>query len=761
MNTYKRHHLSRACGIFLLGYYIKFLITANDGGKEVMKRRLDQNPGMSIASIGIILSTICSRLLYLLFAVPVLAYSAENISTPPDTNSWITVENAVVKGNETTVFFFTRPDIRDPEARNPCALNYYSVTLSPGLPAARPEVVAKGVCGGAFQKSRLLDNGDALIIVRDRLERWRGGEKINSEKFSSIAAVSKLGVSTEMAGGQFYNIAPNGNVVLAVQAGDRTQDASEYAGIPLVITAMKPDGKRRWETRFIQEGIANNVEQVWAGSDGSALLNTAFIEGALAGEEARLYFISASGSKSSIALNRTGKAMDFESMNNKSQEEVMKLLQQQDQFSPESIERLGAVPGVDGGFDVLFQRKGGGEGREGFFLYRLGANGELKSQITLGDHIETHGLERWFDFYVEGNQLTLMSKAPVTQKVVRGVKKKWGQIVVSGIDLDTGIPSPRLVPLDKQYLEAAMNAGDEGQQYLDGQPGSEPVLLTKLGGRPLVVSVGWVSKRQVVRLHEADETLLVFTEVVDEKKAKTAREASRKQRSADRDAQSQRMNAAMAAAAGMSEKEFNALSNREQKEALIRSGNSDQLLNSMMRESQAMQAQQAVSAQNTPQQQAGIPQDTNAQLGAAMAEAQQQMDNDPNVTPEMRAQMAAVLAQLGQGPGGQPGAMPGIPAQAPPRQASSKQVALPDNALKVDSGKRGFIEFENPDGRLITLLIFDRKTGSELVKRDYPDGVIYEYIDFSRFNLPLEQIGILYREVGGLILKDLTPVVAK
>jgi hypothetical protein len=712
---------------------------------------------MCLASRGSIFSTIFSRPLFLLFVFPFTVYSAENISTPPDTNSWIIVENAVVKGNETTVFFLTRPDIRDPEARNPCALNYYSVTLSPGLPAARPAVVAKGVCGGAFQKSRLLDNGDALIIVRDRLERWRGGEKINSEKFSSIAAVSKLGVSTDMAGGQLYDIAPNGNVVLSVQAGDGTQDTSEYAGIPLVMVAMTADGKRRWESRFSQEGIADNVKQVWAGSDGSALLNTAFIEGALAGEEARLYFFSASGSKSSIVLNRTVKAMDFESMNNKSQEDVMKLLQQQDQFNPESIEKLGAVPGVNGGFDVLFQRKGGGEGREGFFLYRLGENGDLKSEIALGEHIKTHGLERWFDFYVEGDQLTLVSKAPVTQKVVRGVKKKWGQIIVSQIDLGTGIPTSRVVPLDMQYLEAAMNAGDEGQQYLDGHPGSEPVLLTKLNGKPLVVSVGWVSKRQIVRLHEVDETLLVFTEVVDEANAKMAREASRKQRSVDREAQSQRMHAAMAAAAGMSEKEFNALSNREQKEALVSSGNSGQLLNSMMSESQAVQDRQAVSAKDMQQQQAGIPQDINAQIGAAMAEAQQQMDSDPNMTPEMRAQMAAVMAQLGQGIGGKPG----IPAQAPPQQASGKQVAFPDNALEVDSGKRGSIEFQNPDGRLLTLLIFDRKTGTELFKKDYPNGVIYEHIDFSRFNLPLEQIGILYREVSGLILKELTPVVAK
>ena len=78
-----------------------------------------------------------------------------------------------------------------------------------------------------------------------------------------------------------------------------------------------------------------------------------------------------------------------------------------------------------------------------------------------------------------------------------------------------------------------------------------------------------------------------------------------------------------------------------------------------------------------------------------------------------------------------------MPTQAVPQKSSGKQAVLPENALKVDSGKRGFIEYENKDGRLITLLIFDRDTGKELLKKDYPDGVIYEYIDFSQFGLSL------------------------
>jgi hypothetical protein len=125
------------------------------------------------------------------------------------------------------------------------------------------------------------------------------------------------------------------------------------------------------------------------------------------------------------------------------------------------------------------------------------------------------------------------------------------------------------------------------------------------------------------------------------------------------------------------------------------------------------------------------------------------MANDPNMTPEMRAQMAAIMAQMSQGTGGQ---------LAAPVQGSSGATAMPENALKVDSGGRGLIEYENKDGRLVTLLIFNRKTGEELLKKNYPNGVIHEYVDFSRFNLPLEQIGVIYREIAGMILEDLTPV---
>jgi len=696
-----------------------------------------------------------------LFSTHVLA--AGNTLIPNDSNSRITVENAVIDGNETTVFFFTWPDIGDPNSGKPCPLNYYSVTLKPGLPFANADVVAKGVCGGLFQKSRLLDNGVALIIVRDRLERWRRGEQINSQTFSSIDAVSKLGVTTDMMGGQFYDISPNGDVVLLIQSGDHTYDRNEYRDSSMVMSGLKPDGGRRWEERFSGDPTLTAVKQVWAAPGGSALLYMSSLANGLADFAWQLHFISADGSRKSIELNKTEEPLDPQSLNNMSPEEWQNHFAKQRDSKTESIKKVEAVARVDGGFDVLFRREGGEEGREGFFLYSIGPDGRLLSDTSLGNQIVEHGLERWFGFYLESEQLVLLSSAAVTQKVVRKVKKKWGQNIVSWIDLDTGTPTARMIPLDEQYLEAALNAGDEGQQYLEGQPGSEPALLTTLGGKPLVISVGWISHRQVLRLNEADEHLVVYTEAFDEKQAKLAKDTSRKQRKANREASKQRMNADMAAAVGMTPEEYAALSNKERKEVMIRNGDMDAMMAVMTKQAQELQQAQGTQ-QGSPAQPAAMPPDMNAQIAAAMAQAQEQIANDPNMTPEMRAQMAAIMAQIGQGPGGQstaPSSMPAAQSQTAAARGSSSQKVLPENTLKVDSGKRGFIKYENKDGRLVTLLIFNRQTDEELLKKDYPDGVIYEYVDFSRFNLPLQHIGVIYREVNEKILEDLTPVVSQ
>lgn len=649
-------------------------------------------------------------------------FASGNILIPNDSNSRITVENAVVEGDETTLFFLTWPERGDPNAGKPCPLNYYSVKLKPGIPSARADVVAKGVCGGLVQESRLLDNHEALIMVRDRLEHWKGGKQLSSRSFSAIDGVGNLGISTDMAGGQLYDIAANGNVVLLVQS------------LPMIMTALKPDGSHRWEVRFEDASAGTVVKRVLASPDGSALLVVDSLASGLSpSAESQLHFISTSGARNVISLNKTEAAMDFDNLQNMSPADMQKFLAQQGQSQAESISKLQAVAGGNGGFDVLFRREGGGKDREGYFLYRIGPDGNLAARIPLGQQIELHGLERWFDFRVEGDQLILLSSVLVTQQGVNSRRKKWPQNAVSWIDLKNGTPVTRLIPLDTRYLEAAMNAGDEGVQYLDGLPGGDPVLLSQLGGAPLVVAVGSISRRQVLRLHEANDQLNSYTETYDEKQQEIASEAARKQRRIERNAGKQQMNADMAAAVGMSPEAYAALSNREKKEAMVRKG------------------------------------DMTAMMAAAMKQAesyQRSMIAGGNLSPEQAAQMQAAMAQAQQMMGGDSHGMPAGPktmtdAGSPTQTKAAPEKPKPAPVLKVDSLNRGHIQFTNPDGKLTTLLVSNRQSGKELLRKEYADGVINEYISLGRYKLPLDQLRIIIRNVSGEILEDVTPAITR
>jgi len=665
-----------------------------------------------------------------------------------DTNSRITVENVVINNDQTTIFFWTSPYLGDPGSGKDCPLNFYSVALQPGQNSVQATTVASQVCGGLLSKGGITQSGVALILVRDRLERWRDGEKISSESFSSLEATRKLGVTTDAMGGQFYSISPAGDLVMAIPgAGNNANDRS---GSSLMVTSLQADGQQRWQLGLSDVGDTFSLERIWAGSDGGALLyiSTHRVDSMMPVSEPQLRMVTATGRQSTVKLMEMGEQFDIASIRPGSEEDLQKFYQHQGNSNPEKLKTLSARPRDGGGFDVLFHRTGGADSRAGHFLLHLGPDGSLKSETPLGRHIEDHGLQDWIDFYIRGDQLVLLSRVMATQHKVNSTRKRWMQNAVSWIDLDTGVPVSRLIPLDMQYLEAAMNSGDEGRQYLEGQPGGEPVMLTSVGGVPLAVGVGWVKGRNTIRLNEATEDLVVFTETYDNRQQRIAKDKAKQQRKADREAQKQQINADLAQSVGMTPEAFAALSNKERKEVMIRRGDPAAL--------QAMMTKQARAAQKAiPPQQATAPPDMNAQLAAAMEQARQQMENDPNMTPAMRAQMASIMAQMGQATADQTATQPQQAAAS-----SSIPAPAPEHSLKVDSNLRGFLEYENEQGRPLVLLIQNRKTNRELMKKDYPGGVIYEYIDFSQFSLPLEQITVIYQVKGGKVLKNLTPVIS-
>ncbi len=444
----------------------------------------------------------------------------------------------------------------------------------------------------------------------------------------------------------------------------------------------------------------------------------------MAVSERQLRFISASGTQSPFMLTEAEAPYDVASMRPGSQEDLQKFFESQKNAKPESIKMLSARPREGGGFDVLFHRKGGVKGRAGHFLYRIAADGSLQSETVLGDHLEDYGLEKWTDFYISDQQLILLGRVMATQHGVQSRRTKWMQNVVSWVDLDTGMPVSRLIPLDQRYLEAAMNSGDEGRQYLEGQPGGEPVMLTSLGGVPLSVGIGYLKGRNTLRLNEATEDLVVFTEVYDERQVKMAKEKARQQRKVDRDAARQGMNADLAAAVGMSPEDFAALSNKERKEKMIREGDPNAMMAAIMKQVQS--AQQPTAASGATPEQA-------AQMQAAMVQVQQMMQG---------------------GGAGMPGTvMPG----APNPSAAAAQSSKPEAVLTVDALMRGHVQYKHAGGKAAIMTVINRQTGDELLKKEYADGVINEYISLSRYKLPLEQIGVIIKDISGEVLEDLTP----
>lgn len=679
----------------------------------------------------------------------------------PDSNSRLVVENAVVRGDETMVLFYTWPDLGDPQSGKPCPLNFYTVNLRPGLADARANPVARGVCGNATAEGRLLDNGDVLIVALDRLERWRGGKRVAGQVFGSLEATRGLGVDSGY-GGQLYDITPQGRVIAGIPAGGAVQ--REVTEGSTVLVGLDPDGQLRWQHEFTLSGQTASVAGLWARDDGGVLIRvSAFAKGGMAMQE-YLFLVDGEGRRREEIHVARDESPDMEAFMQTVQATPEAAMAIADGGISERIDRILASPRDDGGFDVLLARKADSGGRQGHWLLDIGADGQLRSERSINEAVTTHGLADWYDFQLAGNELVLFSRASASQPGVQAKRKTYMQGLVSRIDLPSGQVITRRVPLDERYLAAAMSAGDEEVQYLDNLPGGKPALLTTLGGQPLAVSIGWLQRKEGLRLDAEADDWLVFTDAVDQRNAAQAKAAAREQRKSQRENFKAGMNADVAASVGMSPEQYAALSRKEQKEILVRQGDLDAINAAATQRARQVSAAPPAGTASAP----AMPQGDYSQLAAAIAEAEQQAaagTGNPAVDAQIAAAMAQLRAMQGAGgtvPGMPPGTTPGMAATAPAIDTQAADAAVPsDKALPVNANLQGFIEFENRDGRLATLLIYDRQTGEKLLSKSYDDGVIYEYVDFGRYDRPLAQLGVMYRDISGLVLKDLTPVVTQ
>lgn len=646
-----------------------------------------------------------------LFDLADVLAGGQTIRLADDSNSRLEIKEAIVAANHTTVLFWTWPDRGDPDFRNDCGKNYYTVTLRPGLPDARPQLLARGACAGTgLLQGGLLADGSGKFIVQDRLEHWRDGERISSKPLAALEQVGTLGLKSSEMGSQLVDFSPAGDLVMAVSVTG--QAAKDWPGIAVVIAGLDPADNPRWLVRIEQHKELFTPEQLWAGGDGSALLRYYTVDTHVigAGEETRLMYISAGGERTDLPLVQVAQPYDVMSMKPGSEEDLQKAFAYMEQNRPERIDSLAARASAGGGFDVLYQRKSDTPERNGYFLLRLDRTGAATGERPLGSVIDDHGLDRWCDFYVDDRELVLLSSAPVTQQGVDSRRKKWAQTVVSRISVDSGDVGARLVPLERKYLEAAMNAGDEGQQYLAGQPGGSPVVLTTLGGVPLSLSKGWIAKRGTLRIFEATDDLVAFTEYYDERRAELARQAERESRRAARETSQRQFREDVASAAGMSAEEFEALSKEEQAVRMMQGGDLQAVMAAAMKQAQAAQA---------------------------------------GMTPEQAAQLQSQMGDVRR-------MMPGGGMTAP-AAASPQSPEHGPNTFTVDALNRGRIQFAGGAAAGVTLSLIDRNSGLELMVKKFPGGKIDEYVNLTRYHLPPQQIGAIVRGASGQVLADLSP----
>lgn len=629
-----------------------------------------------------------------------------------DSNSRLGVKNAIVHDDSTTILFWTWPDVVDPNARKDCAMNYYTVTLRPGLADVKPRLMAENACAGrAILFGGVLEDGNGKFIIRNRLEQWRDDEQQSSESFASLDHTKKLRVDSREIGSQFAEFSPTGDMVMAIMVNGYS--ASDWPGTSWVITSLKPNNDKRWLLKYDE---AFSIESLWAGQDGSALLYISGIDMTrmVPAPEPKLLMITRSGQNSTHKLMEVPEDIDIdiESIRPGSMEDLQKLFQKQDGNPPEKFRELSARPRQDGGFDVLYNRESPDESRNGYFLLRLAADGSVNSEISLKSTIKDHGLDRWFDFYVDDGQLVLLSNSLVTQAGVNSSRKTWPQTIVSRVDLDSLQTISRLIPLDRQYLEAAMNAGDEGQQYLEGKPGGKPLLLTTLAGTPLSVSRGWLKKRGTLRFNEVTDDLVVFSEAYDTNQANLAREQRSRQKKANRQARQQQLSQEMKDSTGLSAEGFESLSAQEQAMHMMKDGNMEAMMAAMMKQAQS------------------------------------------GMTPEQAAQMQASMAQVQAMTQG--GSM-ALPSSSPSASTASQAAESSDASFTVDSLMRGHIQYQDSQGKSVTLSLINRQSEKELMSREFANGEIDEYVNLGRYKLPIEHIGALIKNADGKMLEDLKP----
>lgn len=443
-------------------------------------------PGSATAVLCLLLSSAC------------LAASA--VYVPQDGNSRIDVLAANPGPEVTTVLYDTRPDLGDANSGKPCSMNIYAMRLAPGLARVASDTVAAGVCGFMGTRARLLKDGSLLVLAPDHLAVWRGGERASNQPLKSLAATRGMRINPAN-GPQSYDLAENGDSVF-YQPGPKGA----------VVLGLDPKGAGRWRLTLQSSGDQLTVQRIWAGSGGGALLQALASpsNATMMANEMRLYPVNAAGQVQDAIVVTKDKPLDTKALSAlkpgdwKRRGKLMK-----DSYM-EGIKKIRVAAASGGGFDVLVQRTSGSKSRAGHYFYRIDGQGRLLDSYNLTEQIGRQSLEGWTDFYAVDDHLVLLGEVTAPQSGITSRRKLYDQIVVSRIALKGGVPDSRLVPLDRRYLEVAMNTGDEQLKNLANRPGGAPVALTRIGTTPLAIAIGFLQHRSALRFDEVTPDLLAW-----------------------------------------------------------------------------------------------------------------------------------------------------------------------------------------------------------------------------------------------------------
>ncbi len=438
-----------------------------------------------------------------------------------DRNFFVRAIDWVEDGSKTRVLVLTYPGTDQPHIREGCTANFYSLELRSGLENSQLVPVAANYCGHRLDQSgRILENGDALFFVDDRVETFRPGTgRIGSWSFSDVAELQRHppSVTRDVRHIDAYS---DGSIVFAsgfpAARGDFDTPSAVVAG-------LSQEGELRWEYILAERGIRLVVTDVWATADGGALLHVlarpmrgAEVPEGTASSENRLYRISAAGGISTPLViastpRWTGPAeLPDMTTDPEGYRAAINAAVEASVSTTYTDGQLVGHAGPDGSVDLLL-----GVGTREVRVVRIDARGDAVLDRTLTEEIQTKDRHRWQDGFIKGDVVTIFGTL--------GLKEtRLPQGYASSLDLSSQQLTTRLAPLEGPGLEAAIQARDAERRFLEHDPAQQAQLLARLGGKPLLISLIKRNRLQALQLTEVDDSLQSYPPVSTEPPALSA-----------------------------------------------------------------------------------------------------------------------------------------------------------------------------------------------------------------------------------------------